>query len=525
MKSIVFKTSRIIFGILIGVIFLLILFFQKCEYSCKTTFIMSNIELFCCILFIGLLIKIKNTVFSHSNVKIKKPFDFNRAANISTIILFLCQFYISYNILFETGWDSGMITAAAKAAADGELSSVTNYYPFSVYPNNLFLLFIETALFKWNNAFGIFTGSHQLMCIVIINCMLNSLACLLVYKTADFFVSKNFAFMGFLCAVALYGLSPWLVICYSDSFGLIFPILSFYLFVKPSEKNWAKWANKICSIIIGCIGYFIKPQCIIILIALVVIELFYEFRLKNKKGIIHIGVIIACILLSVTALQKGIGMVCEKKNIALHPEDQFGMTHFLMMGLNPESGGSYSANDALYSASFETKAERIKGNLEKSAERLKGMGIWGYAKFLSKKVLTIFNDGTYAWGVEGDFYSTIYDKPNTQAAYFLREVYYNDGKYFNYFALFEQFIWVAVLFLSFLSVFIKSDHKNKKEFNELVLAIIGLIFFELLFEARARYLYTYTPIFCLLVVFGIERVHLFIQKKFPVSLRKKLPPP
>ena len=37
-----------------------------------------------------------------------------------------------------------------------------------------------------------------------------------------------------------------------------------------------------------------------------------------------------------------------------------------------------------------------------------------------------------------------------------------------------------------------------------MLAILGLILFELLFEARARYIYTYVPIFCVLAALGMN---------------------
>lgn len=38
------------------------------------------------------------------------------------------------------------------------------------------------------------------------------------------------------------------------------------------------------------------------------------------------------------------------------------------------------------------------------------------------------------------------------------------------------------------------------------LAIIGLTAFELLFEARARYLYTYVPVYCILAGIGAKKI-------------------
>ena len=45
-------------------------------------------------------------------------------------------------------------------------------------------------------------------------------------------------------------------------------------------------------------------------------------------------------------------------------------------------------------------------------------------------------------------------------------------------------------------------------------AVIGLTVFELLFEARARYLYTYTPLYILLAVAGIQKIMNAYQDQF-----------
>lgn len=47
----------------------------------------------------------------------------------------------------------------------------------------------------------------------------------------------------------------------------------------------------------------------------------------------------------------------------------------------------------------------------------------------------------------------------------------------------------------------------------LMLSIAGLTLFEVLFEARARYLYTYAPVFCILAAIGIEKLNSEIKKK------------
>ena len=70
----------------------------------------------------------------------------------------------------------------------------------------------------------------------------------------------------------------------------------------------------------------------------------------------------------------------------------------------------------------------------------------------------------------------------------------------------ELAIWLAVLFLGTGGIF----YKNKKELTIVMLAIIGLTIFELIFEARARYLYTYVPLYIILAAAGVQKI---VEKK------------
>lgn len=46
-----------------------------------------------------------------------------------------------------------------------------------------------------------------------------------------------------------------------------------------------------------------------------------------------------------------------------------------------------------------------------------------------------------------------------------------------------------------------------------MLALVGLTLFELIFEARARYLYCYVPLYLLLGSWGLEQVYQFMRIK------------
>lgn len=500
------------------IIFTVLICFQNLKYTCKTELILPNIAIFLFIIITFLLLCLLFRKLRSSNFPKLQNFDYDNTVKVLTFILFVAQVYISFNIIFDTGWDSGALIVASRLLATEKYGDAFAVYPFSRYPNNLFLLFFETFLIKLNNDFGIFLGDQSLMCIVIVNCIINSSACYLVYKSISLLVKKSFAFLGFLFGVVLFGLSPWTVICYSDSLGLLFPVLSFYYFFKPSKSTVSKYVNLPVAIFSGCLGYFVKPQCAIMLIALTITGFIYNFRFKNKKVLIKFGASAICLVLSLLVINGGINAECKKYGYTPDKNIKFGMTHFLMMGLNEESNGVYSDPDIVYSASFAASKERQQANIKRVIERLKTMGPIGYAKHLTRKILTVYNDGTFAWGAEGNFYFSIPENPNEKTSKLLREIYYTNeqGIYSKYFTLFEQTVWIAVVFFGILAAFNNSSHKDKRMLSTLMLAIIGLTVFELLFEARARYLYTYAPIYCILATLGIKNALNFVNNGITV---------
>ena len=69
-----------------------------------------------------------------------------------------------------------------------------------------------------------------------------------------------------------------------------------------------------------------------------------------------------------------------------------------------------------------------------------------------KKTLTNYNDGTFSWGGEGQFYKEIPDHGTGKAAAFFRDLYYNnsefEGRYYKAWSNTEHAVWLAVLFSS-----------------------------------------------------------------------------
>lgn len=512
------------FGIVMAGIIFLLLFFEHAKYCNKSEPLLSNKAIFGILAAVCLVMAALYYLYKAGRRRIPalKPINLDRLTAWLTITLFFIQVYVAWNIFFLTGWDPSALRDFAVCLAKGSIDNVGFYQQyFSVYPNNLLLIFLQVFILKANNAVGIFTGEYTTMCLVLVNCFINSLTCWLVYKTVGLFTEKKVAFIGYSLAVLSVGISPWTVIFYSDSVGLFIPILTFYLYARPVSKPMWRYLCRFAAVLTGIVGYFIKPQCVIMLIAVVVMELAHMCQDFSPKKLVKPALMLLSCVLCFLTITRAVDGAFAKTGLVLDEEKALGMTHFFMMGQNETFNGGYSAEDVAFSKSFQTADERKSANVTKALERLENMGVEGYIKHIGKKMLMVFNDGTFAWGREGNFYLRVPENINNRMAPFLKSIFYKDGFRHPYFILFEQIVWIIILLLSGLSCLPKEDKSHSGRLGVLRLAVVGLVLFEVLFEARARYLYTFVPIFCVLATLGLKNVTDFVKAKTEWLLSKR----
>jgi hypothetical protein len=254
--------------------------------------------------------------------------------------------------------------------------------------------------------------------------------------------------------------------------------------------------------ILSVLGYKLKPQVLIVFIAIFMISAINTLRTRNKNGIIRKVLAIAVGFICALVISK---MAVSSMKIEIDDNKTFNIQHFFMMGMNPEDMGIWSENDVNFSGSFDTAETRNAEDMKLALERIKDMGVVGVSKQLVRKTLTNYCNGTFCWAGEGTFFVKVLEEKSSPISGLLRGLYYTRGcadigKYYAVWANFEQMLWLTVLMLSVFSAFTQKSSEK----NVIMLAIIGLTIFELLFEARARYLYTYVPLYIVLAIYGID---------------------
>jgi len=477
---------------------------------CKAEFLLPNFVLIILgILLIGLLLAVLTIVAKYQIVEDKCKI------GTASFFLFCIQVYINYNILFSSGWEVYPILKNAELISNGRFAELDNYY-FSIYPNNQIVTCIFACFYKVNNILGVFDANEAFFLIVLVQCGLCALTGKILFQIImDYTQSDIFAWFGWGMYAILIALSGWSIIPYTDMMGLIFPIavLRIYQTIDASRVQYLKWFG---IFMLSFWGFKIKPQAIIIFVALALVEGLDFWGNINKKTLKKTIIILAIGVLSVLISLKVEDVVIERAGFQIDEEANLGALHIMMMGLNSENNGVWYGPDVDFSKDIPTRDERTAAQLQVIKQRMSDYGFVGLLKHLHKKTLTNFNDGTFAWGQEGGFFKQVHDDKNEVMAPFLKNVYYKSGSYYGVFSTIRQMYWLVILTISIGCFVLKKDKLG----SLLVISLLGIMVFTYMFEARARYLILYVPFWIIVSCIVLHRLYeyIFIQgrlyKKF-----------
>ena len=415
--------------------------------------------------------------------------------------IFAIQLFITSNMWFYTGWDVATIVNDAINITSNNTNKVTAWY-YSTYPNNIVLVYLLALILRIGKVFL----PEPYIAVLGVNCLSVCISLLLsvlcIFKLTN---SRRVTVLGMIAGVCLIALSPWIVIPYSDTLGMPFPILC--LFLSLYIKN--KYLKYLLCAFSAAIGYLLKPTVIIILIAMCIVEFCKIFAdlVKGKfqyKSIVALMLAVVLSLLSANGIKAFVYYIDETE---FNESIEFSMEHYFMMGTNVEANGGYASEDVALSYSFSDTQQRKENNIDIALARIKEMGPIEYAKHLIRKNISTYNDGTFYWGKEGTFFNITFEREGKLHEVF-QNLYYPNEKNFKKFCSAEQIIWFYVL------ICICFCFLSPKSYGEILISIslIGVSVFLLLFEARSRYLLIFSPLYITLASIGIRKFSLLTKK-------------
>ena len=471
------------------------------EYSGKRNMLVNN-SIIVIIVIIGLVLLSFLLAKYRKEIAIFLEKYYKHILICSGIIVFALQQVFINKSYYLQGWDAGTLVNAARSIAySNSIEGDWYIMYYSVYPNNFTLAYIFSVLIKIGNKLQL-SDNTVLLYYISGWCTMYS-GILAVMSIKKWTKSSCASILAWILLIPMVVLSPWVLVPYSDTYVMPFIITCFFSFIKLKEKkiSYLWWIIMIGS---AMFGYLIKPTAIIVLIAITIV-LIWNFICNKKKQWKHciIKGVIVCIIAGI--MLQVPNFISDSINFTPIEGKEFTMTHFAMMGLAESTGGGYNLDDVNYSKSFDTKKERQEGNIEVIKQRLKDYGIKGYTQFLLKKQLKIFNDGTFAWGGEGGFFSNVPKEGEERYSEITHNTFFDLSKESS--LLWQtscQCLWISIL------IFMSGIFLFRKKFDDVgavaLLAILGISVFLLLFEARARYLFCYIPIFIIVGAVGLRNI-------------------
>lgn len=440
---------------------------------------------------------------------------------LALLFLVLCfvNIWIAKEICFFLPWDIMMVRGFAYEIANKRELGTEIY--LSVYSNNIPISYILGRIYRKAMELKNYPYIYDFLWIQV-NCALISIAgffsCLTVKKLTSRIMPVIVSFLVFLVLV---GISPWKIAPYTDTYGLIFPIISIYFYVcyRKAEHVWSRYLCVLVSLTFGMLGGFVKPNIYIVVIALLGTEIILFLKDYRKQW----GFILAEIgMIAVLAWGSRVysDHIIDEIGLEFNPEIEMGWQHYFLMGLNEKSTGGYNSDDGAIISEYQTsKSDRSRAELQIAAERLKGRGFLGSVYFYLRKLVMTFNDGLFGWKTEvwiDDHYPGTLAS-NTPLTQRLRSIFWpNDLGYdVGGYSTLGQLVWIFSL-LGVPGICLCRD-KKREEYGILIILFLGIFFYQMLLEARARYLFIFLPVLLPIAICGIQQytycIALALQKK------------
>ena len=378
------------------------------------------------------------------------------------------------------------------------------HFSYSWCPNLLLLLNLENAIYHILGNPSIYMYLKDLN---YINMLLIDISLILIYFTVKKQINRKYAFFTFLVGIALFGITPYIAIPYSDNWA--FWICSLYIFLLSTIYDNGRWntSRPIVVVFLGIIGalfFKIKPSTAISLIATVLILLVISIN-KGKKLVsskTKVKHFIKALLLFIIpfSLTYSICNYYANNNGLVKIEKGQGASplHFMAMGLHGDGQYWESFNNKDWSL---PKSERKSYDIKiikqdiRELNSLSSIGNFIITKQQHNSSLASWqrNTGPVSWNLS----PKLKLKNNFQKE--LRKIFVkNNFFYWNGYLIFVQLVWVIVILLIILSYPIKDYFVQILKYT-----IVGGFLFLLLFEGGvSRYMIQYLPFIITLVPYG-----------------------
>lgn len=405
------------------------------------------------------------------------------------LILAAIQVLLFLKVLTPVGWDALEITNAAEYG-------MYNEYYFVRHTNNLFMQILLSGWLKILKPFSFLSALRKME---LLNLFFVDTAIYMAVMTVKKLYGMKAADRVFACSVLLIGFHPTLSTIYSDTLAMPFPIgiLFFIIYALDEEKRQKQFFYLYIAGMLGIIGYLIKPTVLIIYIAMSILLLLRWKKDFMKKQMI----IMAMVVLVGAGITSGVISIIEypiKAELKEHYPGvkPLGVLHYMGLGLSnldddPSGYGGWNEPELTWTQQHIYDPNYPQEALAHIWDRIKDYGITGYPRHLLNKLIWAGSDGTFFYGLEGEFHLEEQSPQSTLRGWLQNGIFIETDFYQNWFSSWMQGVWLMICIMSTFCIFRSSGSVYGSIAK---LSILGLFLFLLLFENRSRYLFLYLPV-------------------------------
>ena len=435
------------------------------------------------ILLFALYKKIYTYINKLSNEKSKK------LIRIGYIVYFLILLFVTYSFTVIATVDlTDIIKEVNQLLANGK--NISNIYYFSMYSNNKAILMIIYYIFKIGTVINV-ESINQFA--ALINSIGVFTSVFLIVKSVQLKKDSKqalFTLILFILCPVLYLYSAYF---YTDTLVLPFASAMIYLITLIDVKENTKLKKIIFLIFLGFFSYLsfkIRATAFFILIAYFII-LLYKKNIKSYISTVTpiiIGIVIS--LFCYTVVEKTFNFNYQEK-------DNFPATHWVMMGLNQEHRGRWNWPDVAFSESAENKAERQKMNIEVIKERL--------TEPTAKEIIELFKEKLKVnWAYGENQYTRYYKQVENYNS--LYEYVVGNKQYILAYIL--QINRIVLVFMIIITLFFELKYK---EYDYLIITLLGGFIFYFFWEVYERYSICFIPI---MILISTKYMSKYLSKNF-----------
>jgi hypothetical protein len=500
-------------------VFFFVLFISLCFFNNSTPIsgIVIDIigQLLMALVFIFVIFLLYKGLLSIWNVRYFKNIPFLIKLSIIFMFLFIVQVFLVLNLRIPVGGDVGaVINPAAHALYEAPIQS--NY--LSKWQNNLMLFFI---IHHFKRFLLLINFTRMSFGLLLLNILLVDISLFIsIITVKKIYPSSKRVILLFILFSLLVGLSPWLIIPYSDTF--LMPIVSLFvllclMIVKSTNIAKQVVLTCVCGLLFA-LGWLIKPTMIAVIAALFVIGIIYLVQKNKEVSLRQTGVLLLSGSL-VFVLSMGLfNLYTEKQNIIdLDKAARTPASYTIATGLVERpidmTRNVYGAwNFDVHNINHGTTEEKNENFYIFIKEKLSELGAVNYSLFLFNKARWMTSEGYFFWMREGGFVRF----PNPEGG-LLKDIFYTNGEYFSIYLHTINGIWIIVFLGLCIGMFAScftgfGNNKMKNSFDLFLRLIVFFSVFVLLFtEGRSRYLLSFLPVFCIISVNGLSYIEKIIK--------------